>query len=272
MEIRDGTTMLNVTITANSAAQGGGLQSQGLPSLSTTKNTIVAANLIGVDCLGGLTVLGNNLDSDGSCGFGLTDPAPLLGPLQDNGGPTFTHELLVGSPAIDTGTNAGCPATDQRGFPRPVGATCDIGAYEAGGGPLALAKTAFWTDGTPIPTGATIPSGVEFKYLLYINNKGTAKIDVTVRDVLDPAFVYQAGTIQDDNSIGECAAALCSAIEEQAIFAAVDAAAPLTDAVDGDVASNTGTTIDAGNGNVGNLQLDIISDAVWAIMFSAKMP
>jgi hypothetical protein len=153
-----------------------------------------------------------------------------------------------------------------------VGATCDIGAYEGGGGPLALAKTAFWTDGAPIPTGATIPSGIEFKYLIYINNKGVAKLDVTVRDVLDPAFLYQTGTIQVDNSVIECSAALCSAIEEQAIFAAVDVAAPLTDAVDADVASNTGTTIDAGNGNVGNLQLDISSDAVWAIMFSATMP
>ena len=137
---------------------------------------------------------------------------------------------------------------------------------------MALAKTAFWADGTPIPTGATIPSGIEFKYLIYINNKGITKLDVTVRDVLDPAFLYQTGTIQVDNAVGECVAALCTVIEEQAIFAAVDAAAPLTDAVDGDVASNTGTTIDAGNGNVGNLQLDIISDAVWAIMFSAKMP
>src|SRR3989442_4403300 len=69
---------------------------------------------------------------------------PMLGPLQDNGGPTFTHALLAGSPAIDQGKRDTIPAlasnTDQRGFPRPVdfpaianaagGDGSDIGAFE----------------------------------------------------------------------------------------------------------------------------------------------
>ena len=141
-------------------------------------------------------------------------------------------------------------------------------------GSLDIVKRAFWPDGTAIPTGATIPSGVAFKYLLYVNNPGGLRADVTVLDVLDPAFQYQAGTIQVDNSLGECAAAVCTAVEEQAIFAAASGAVVLTDAIDGDAASYTGvgTTIDAGNGNVGNLQLDINGSAVWAILFSAKMP
>ena len=54
---------------------------------------------------------------------------PRLGPLQDNGGPTPTHALLLGSPAIDA--SSACPATDQRGVTRPQGAGCDIGAFEA---------------------------------------------------------------------------------------------------------------------------------------------
>ena len=54
---------------------------------------------------------------------------PLLGPLQDNGGPTQTHALLPGSPAIDHGSNSGGPF-DQRGRPREVGGLPDIGAYE----------------------------------------------------------------------------------------------------------------------------------------------
>ncbi len=90
------------------------------------------------DCKGNASLLisnGYNLSSDATCDFtntaDLVNTDPLLGPLQDNGGPTFTHELLTGSPAIDAGTNSGCPATDQRGFTRPVGASCDIGAYEA---------------------------------------------------------------------------------------------------------------------------------------------
>ena len=139
---------------------------------------------------------------------------------------------------------------------------------------LSIVKRAFWPDGTPIPSGATVPRGVEFRYLLYINNQLGAETDISVRDVLDPLFQYQAGTIQADNSVTECAADLCTAAEEQAIFAAVDATAFLTDGPDGDVASYTGvgTTLDAGDGNVGNATLNINGDSVWAIMFSAKVP
>lgn len=89
--------------------------------------------------------LGHNLDSDGSSGLinGAngdlvgTAAAPIdarLGPLQDNGGLTLTHALLPRSPALDMGACTdpdGAPLlTDQRGFPRPQGAGCDIGAFE----------------------------------------------------------------------------------------------------------------------------------------------
>ena len=55
---------------------------------------------------------------------------PLLGPLRDNGGPTWTHALLSGSPGIDAGTVP--PGNDQRGAPfvRVSGTKADIGAYE----------------------------------------------------------------------------------------------------------------------------------------------
>ena len=141
--------------------------------------------------------------------------------------------------------------------------------------PLEMVKRAFWPDGTPIPTGATIPSGVGFKYLLYINNQNIARSDISVRDVLDPAFQYQLGTIQVDNSVAECVLAVCTAVEEQAIFTAVDGATVLSDAADsGDVASYTGASlsVDAGNGTEANLQLDINADMVWAMLFSVKMP
>ncbi|HZP67689.1 MAG TPA: right-handed parallel beta-helix repeat-containing protein [Rudaea sp.] len=57
---------------------------------------------------------------------------PLLGPLRDNGGPTKTHALQSGSPAIDAGGTAATPTTDQRGAPytRRSGTNADIGAYE----------------------------------------------------------------------------------------------------------------------------------------------
>ena len=56
--------------------------------------------------------------------------APGIGPLADNGGSTFTHALLPGSPAINSGNNNACTDTDQHGLARPQGETCDIGAYE----------------------------------------------------------------------------------------------------------------------------------------------
>jgi hypothetical protein len=61
------------------------------------------------------------------CTGTVTVADPLLGVLQDNGGPTKTIAVASGSPAIGQGTN--CPATDQRGHAR-AGA-CTLGAYEA---------------------------------------------------------------------------------------------------------------------------------------------
>jgi hypothetical protein len=52
----------------------------------------------------------------------------ILGPLADNGGPTLTHALLMGSPAVDAAPTG--PATDQRGISRPQGPAFDIGAFE----------------------------------------------------------------------------------------------------------------------------------------------
>ena len=66
---------------------------------------------------------------DGSCGA-LLKSDPFLGPLENNGGPTLTHALLLNSPAIDAGSATHCPDYDQRGISRPQGAACDIGAFE----------------------------------------------------------------------------------------------------------------------------------------------
>ncbi len=59
-------------------------------------------------------------------GATLTLGDAQVGPLADNGGPTWTHALLAGSPAVDAGDDAACPATDQRGVARSQGAHCDV--------------------------------------------------------------------------------------------------------------------------------------------------
>lgn len=133
------TTLLNVTIYSNTASIGGGIYRDpaGTPAPVVLRNTIVANSALGGNCGGAVLISqGNNLDSANTCGFSNTGDLlykdPLLGPLTDNGGLTFTRALLVGSPAIDHGANGGCPSTDQRRKPRPVGLFCDIGAYEFG--------------------------------------------------------------------------------------------------------------------------------------------
>jgi predicted outer membrane repeat protein len=141
-------TLTSSTISNNAASvKGGGIRNLGTADLA---NTITADNAApnGPDCNGNITSQGYNLLGDTSgCIFAsttgdLVGVDPLLSPLQDNGGPTFTQALLPGSPAIDAGNPAppgssdtACPATDQRGVARPQGAACDIGAFEVDGLP-----------------------------------------------------------------------------------------------------------------------------------------
>jgi hypothetical protein len=80
-----------------------------------------------------LTADHNNVFTDATCFAGASDQVvadALIGPLAENGGPTWTHALLAGSPAIDAADAAICPATDQRGVVRPQGAGCDVGSFE----------------------------------------------------------------------------------------------------------------------------------------------
>lgn len=104
------------------------------PGTITARNSIIARNITGGDCNKSITSAGYNLDSDGTCVLNATgdlpNTDPKLGSLQNNGGPTFTQALLIGSPAIDAGDSNACPNTDQRGVGRPQGNGCDMGAYE----------------------------------------------------------------------------------------------------------------------------------------------
>jgi hypothetical protein len=125
-----------VTVAGNSAGKGGSASFGGgllMTGLTTVRDSILAANIPN-NCEGGPASGGHNLDDGGSCGWKAAgDKAgvnPMLGSLAANGGPTQTLLPAPGSPVIDAGEAAGCPATDQRGIARPQGPACDIGAVE----------------------------------------------------------------------------------------------------------------------------------------------
>jgi hypothetical protein len=124
------TTVKSSTTNGNSASRGGGFYVLG--GSTSFVNTINVKNSNG-DCAGPVISLGHNIDTDTTCNFhaaGDLGTDPLLQALASNGGPTQTELLALKSPAIDKGDNSQCPTTDQRGQPRPNGATCDIGAVE----------------------------------------------------------------------------------------------------------------------------------------------
>jgi CSLREA domain-containing protein len=128
-------TVRNSTFSGNSASSGGGIYY----TLGTFNyaNTIIANSVSGGDCANSGGTLGTNtknLVEDGSCSAFLSGD-PALDSLKDNGGPTQTFALTLASPAVNAGDDTTCAASpvnnlDQRGVTRPVGAHCDIGAYE----------------------------------------------------------------------------------------------------------------------------------------------
>jgi hypothetical protein len=159
-------TVINSTISGNVAATNAGLEVKLANVTLELENSTIAFNSADGAC-GGLSlaavdndlqssIVAKNLGAAGAdqdvCGPGAFDGAnnlimvsalsvpddtiatdPILGLLQDNGGPTETHALQSHSPAIDTGNNNALLDFDQRGdgFPRVDGFQADIGAYEA---------------------------------------------------------------------------------------------------------------------------------------------
>ncbi len=131
--------------------QGGGVFIN-IPAILRVENTLLADNshrygtqaVVQDDCFGTLDLLGYDLvETTTSCTFSgttvglISGQDPKLGVLRFNDGPTQTQALLLGSPAIDAGQGAYCMdangsaiTIDQRGFRRPIGVKCDIGAVE----------------------------------------------------------------------------------------------------------------------------------------------
>ncbi len=143
--IVNSTIVSNTAVITNAARSGIWLENGTL----TMQNSIVAhngvTNNLRIENGAVFTSTGYNLTNNGAgtpftATTDLSNTQPQLGPLQDNGGSSWTHALLPGSPAIDRiprGVN-GCGTTlttDQRGQPRPGSFTrlCDVGAYEAQG-------------------------------------------------------------------------------------------------------------------------------------------
>ena len=134
-------TVSNTTFDGNSANFGGSI-AVGNPVTVTIGNTVLNAGKMGgnIHNDGGKVISrGYNVSSDNGSGYfnGPGDQIntdPQLGPLQDNGGPTFTHALLPVSPAINTGNPNFTPPPDydQRGpgFDRVVNGRIDIGSFE----------------------------------------------------------------------------------------------------------------------------------------------
>lgn len=123
-------SLLNSLIASNSSSNG------------------TAPDVYGAVSSQGHNFIGNNIGSTGwDPVWDYQNAVPLLlGPLQDNGGPTFTHALLPGSFCILAGTSVGAPATDQRSVIRPL-SQCDIGAYQY----TTLVPTVIaWTNPGPI--------------------------------------------------------------------------------------------------------------------------
>ena len=142
------TTLTNCTMTGNTSGDGGSgiyVETQLSSDIPTLTNTIVAGNHFNLDVFGPVDPgsannfigSGGGLSgiSNGSQGNQIGTPGspidPLLAPLGNYDGPTFTMALLPSSPAIGGGTSVGAPTTDQRGLPRS--GHIDIGAFQSQG-------------------------------------------------------------------------------------------------------------------------------------------
>jgi hypothetical protein len=163
------------TIAYNSAAKGAGIYNDDTGDVRAG-DTLVARNtstagsddFFGSFKSDGFNLIGNTTDTNvtGDSTGNQLNVDPKLGPLQDNGGPTLTHALLPGSPALDGGTYgyyAGRITNDQRAFSRPVdlagmggangGDNSDIGAFELSSLPTTPTPTPTAT-ATATPTAA----------------------------------------------------------------------------------------------------------------------
>jgi len=203
-------TLINSTLSGNTARSGGGVFNQSSSGSVTIihstlfdnrgpsgganlltfggpiflRNSIIANSQLSGNCFANPFLIfnsGHNLQfPNATCGSTIPIADPLLGPLQDNGGPTFTHALLAGSPAIDAIPLAACSAAaaDQRGVTRPQGPACDIGAFEVvvNQPPTAEAGGPYSGDegsSVIVTASGSDPEGQPLTYAWDLDNDGT---------------------------------------------------------------------------------------------------
>jgi hypothetical protein len=249
-------TLTACTIARNSGSPFGAVQIAAVPFNAGLTNlmlsTLVGSNSSPNFLLDGTNLvfvsLGHNLDSDGTSGLvnGVngdivgTSAAvinPVIGPLDDNGGPTLTHALLPGSPALGTGSCVDATSAplliDQRTFPRPRITGCDIGAFENqaptvvcqrdhhherhmhhhGDGehvfaivddPDGDALTVIWSvNGSPVQTNqvpATHPPHPELVSLKTTLGVGTNVVSISVSDGKTPAVTCSSTVVVRDTT------------------------------------------------------------------------
>lgn len=188
------------TIASNTAGTSGG-NIDGGSSANTIQlsNTIVAGGTspTGPDIRSGSATVTANFsliqDTSGATIGGannLSGVNPQLAALANNGGPTQTRLLATTSPALDAGTAAGLPATDQRGFSRNIGAAPDMGAIELRTSPSAFSFTAQ----TDIAPGATVVSAGTT--ILGLDAGGAISIVGGAYSINGGPFVTTPGTVQ----------------------------------------------------------------------------
>ncbi len=173
--------------------KGGGLFNAARSVVKATFTATIMDNLDNCQITGNGVIIsqGYNIESTDSCNFdtGQNDQLntlPMLDIFQDNGGPTNTHALLEGSPAIDPLGNNVCSHTDQRGAWRPTNpfapaslGTCDVGAYEYNGIFLAAVPASSIND--VHFTGHVIDSsGQSNKTEFFVDDTIRVETDITV--------------------------------------------------------------------------------------------
>lgn len=203
------TEITNSTISGNTSAGTDGIGVSGTLKLKSTtisghdfgvrtdigQTTEMQNTIMDDPCLGDAPVsLGHNMDIGTTCGFGA-DPTDqesadaVLSALLDNGGPTLTHKPGAAGSAIDAGD---CPSLgiDQRGFPRPAGAACDVGAVESTPPSAAItfpAAQSYTSDGYQAGCGGAL-SDICGTALPGLSGDAVGLVEIQIQRVSDNQF------------------------------------------------------------------------------------